>query len=102
MRRSRRRAGSGVPGVRRRASGRRRDFWVTAQLRAECLGQGGERDVTMPAQIAAAFEMVQAEAVLQLPVVMLDAPPDLGQPDRDYSGQVVAGIQTFPLVSSVR
>ena len=37
---------------------------------AECLGQGGERDVTMPAQIAAAFEMVQAEAVLQLPVVV--------------------------------
>src|SRR3954447_13774057 len=79
MRRSRRRAGSGVRGGRRRGSGRRKGFWVTAQLGAERLGQGGESDMAMPALIVAALEMVQAEAVFEFAVVVLDAPADLGE-----------------------
>ena len=50
-------------------------------MRAECLSQCGEGDVTMPAEVAAAFEVVQAEAVFEFAVVVLDAPADLGQPD---------------------
>jgi hypothetical protein len=35
--------------------------------------------VPVPAGVAAAFEVVQAEAVFELAVVVLDAPADLGQ-----------------------
>src|SRR3954454_21721280 len=79
MRRSRRRAGSGARGVRRRGSGRRRGFWVTAQLCAECLVQGGERDLAMPADVASPFEMIQAEAVFQSAIFMLDPPTHSGE-----------------------
>ena len=57
-----------------------------AQVGAECLGQCGERDVTVPAEVAAAFEMVQTEAVFEFAVVVLDAPADLGQPDQCPQG----------------
>ena len=35
--------------------------------------------MTMPAEVAAAFEVVQSQAVLEFPVVVLDPPPDLRQ-----------------------
>lgn len=82
MRRSRCRGGSGVRGGRRRGSGRRRGFWVVAQLRAEGLGEGGEGDVAVPAEVAAAFEVVEPEAVFEFAVVVFDAPADLREPDQ--------------------
>nr|WP_233520224.1 hypothetical protein [Prauserella sp. PE36] len=36
----------------------------------------------MPAEVAAAFEVVQAEAVFELAEVVPDAPADLREPDR--------------------
>ena len=48
---------------------------------AECLSQGGERDVAVPAEVASAFEVVQAETVFEFSVVVLDAPADLREPD---------------------
>lgn len=48
--------------------------------------------MAVPAGERSAFEMVEAERRLQLPVVVLDAPPQLRQPDqvpaRDVGGQV--------------
>ena len=38
--------------------------------------------MTMPAEPGAAFEVVQAEAVCEFAVVVLDAPADLGQSDQ--------------------
>src|SRR5437763_15899885 len=79
MRRSRPRTATGVRGERRRGSGRRRGFWVIAQLGAECLGQRGEGDMTVPAQETAAFEVVETEAVFEFAVVVFDPPADLRQ-----------------------
>jgi hypothetical protein len=41
------------------------------------LGEGGEGDVAVPAEVAAAFEVVQAEAGLEFAVVVFDPPADL-------------------------
>ena len=40
-----------------------------------------ERDVVVPAWVGAAFEVIQAERVFELAVVMLDPPAQLGQAD---------------------
>src|SRR5229473_7340237 len=73
-------------------------FWVGPEQGTERLGQDGEVDVAVPAGPGAAFEGVQAQAGLQLAVVVLDPPPDLGQPDElgdggvlGQGGQPVAG-----------
>ncbi len=58
--------------------GLRRGFWGASELGADGLGDGGEGDVPVPAQPGAALEMVQAEAVFEFAVVVLDAPPHLG------------------------
>ena len=50
-------------------------FWVGADHGAEGLGENGEGDVAMPAKVGAALKVVQAEAGLQLAVVMLNQPP---------------------------
>ena len=65
---------------------------------AEGLGEGGEGDVAVPAGERAALEVVQAEAGLQFPVVMLDPPPDLGQPD-EFPDRGVFGQGGQPVVS---
>jgi hypothetical protein len=41
------------------------------------VGDGHERDVVVPAAVAAAFEVVEAERVLELAVVVFDAPAQL-------------------------
>jgi hypothetical protein len=56
-------------------------FWVCADHGDEGLGEDGEGDVAVPAGVGAAFELVQSQAGFQLAVVVLDPPPDLGQPD---------------------
>ena len=67
-------------------------FWVGPEQGAEGLGEGGEGDVAVPAGERAALEMGQPEAGFQLAVVVLDPPPDLGQPvepgDGGIGGQV--------------
>jgi len=54
---------------------------VVAQLRTERLGEGGECDVPVPADVASTFEMIQSEPVFELPVVVLDTPTDFREPD---------------------
>ena len=48
----------------------------------EGVGDRDERDVVVPAAVAAALEVVEAEGVFELAVVVLDAPAQLGQPDQ--------------------
>lgn len=43
-------------------------------MRTEGLGEGGECDVAVPADVASAFEMVQPESVFEFAVVVLDTP----------------------------
>ncbi len=50
-------------------------------MRTERLGEGGECDVAVPADVAAAFEMVQSEPVFEFAVVVLDTPTDFREPD---------------------
>ena len=61
-------------------------------MSTECLGQGGECDVAVPAGVAAAFEVVESESVFEFAVVVLDPPADLGESDqlweRGVGGQV--------------
>ncbi len=45
-------------------------FWVGPEQGAEGLGQGGEGDMAVPAEVGAALEVVQAEAGFQLAVVV--------------------------------
>jgi len=44
--------------------------------------------VAVPAGERAALEVIQPEAVLQLAVIVLDPPPDLGQPDQLGDGGI--------------
>jgi hypothetical protein len=60
-------------------SGRRRGFRVVAQADAEGLGECDQGDVAVPAEVAAAFEVVDLETVFEFAVVVFDAPADLGQ-----------------------
>src|SRR5919201_5964859 len=71
-------------GARRRAgtgSGCRPESRASAFEGEEGVGDGDQRDVVLPAAVAAALEVVEAERVLELAVVVLDAPADLGQTD---------------------
>src|SRR6266581_1225849 len=52
-------------------------------------GEGGEGDVAVPAGERAALEVVQAQAGLQLAVVVLDPPSDLGQAHELFDGGVL-------------
>jgi len=63
-------------------------FWVGPDQGAEGLGQGGEGDMAVPAEVGAALEVVQAEAGFQLAVVVPGPPPDLGQPGQLFHGGV--------------
>ncbi|GAB3002719.1 hypothetical protein GCM10027184_69460 [Saccharothrix stipae] len=53
------------------------------------MGDGGEGGVAVPSDPGAAFEVVRAEAVFEFAVVVLDAPPDLGDPDQIAQPDVV-------------
>ena len=68
-----------------------RCFWVGAEHGAERLGEDGEGDVTVPAGVGAALEVVQAEAVLELAVVVPGAPADIGQADEFFDSCVCWG-----------
>src|SRR5437763_906542 len=71
----------GAPGRGRRGSGCRPEWRASASLQGqECLRYGDERDVVVPAAVGAAFEVIQAERVLELAVVVLDPPAHLPQP----------------------
>ena len=63
-------------------------FWVGADHSDEGLGEDGEGDVAVPAQVGAAFEVVQSQAGLELAVVVLDPPSDLGQAHQLFQGDV--------------
>ena len=63
-RRGGRPAGSGVRGRRRRGSGRRRAFWVVAQLGADGLGEAEEGDVAVPAGQAGASKWSRPRPVM--------------------------------------
>jgi hypothetical protein len=43
------------------------------------MGGGGQGGVVVPAGPAAAFEMVKSDTGFQFPVVVFDAPADLGR-----------------------
>ncbi len=74
-------------------------FWAgQAQFGEEQMSGRDQGDVTLPAGEGAAFEVGEAESDLQLAVVMLDPPADLGQPYQvpqpdvgRQSGQPVVG-----------
>lgn len=55
-----------------------RGLWVEALQGKESVGGGDEGDVVVPAGPGAAFVVVQAEAVFELAVVVLDAPAQFG------------------------
>jgi hypothetical protein len=74
----------------RRESGRRKDFRVKPEEGAEGLDEGGEGGVAVPAEKGADYEVVQAEAVFDLAVVVLDPPADLGDADQ-FAQQDVGG-----------
>src|SRR5690606_26635788 len=67
-----------VRGGLRTGSGRRGVFWVEALQGKESVGGGDEGDVVVPAGPGAAFVVVQAEAVFEFAVVVLDAPAQFG------------------------
>jgi hypothetical protein len=52
------------------------------------VGGGHEGDVVVPARPGTPFEVVQAQAVFEFAVVVLDAPADLGQTDQVGDGSV--------------
>src|SRR3990172_7637445 len=79
-RRPSRRAAAGARAASRRGSGRRIRFWVEPLEREEGVGEGDERHVVVPAPEGASLEVVEAERVLELPVVVLDAPAELREP----------------------
>ena len=76
-------------------------FWVVAQAGAERLGEADEGDVVVPAGVAAAFEVVESEAVFEFAVVVFDAPADLGQADQVAQGGV-GGQVGQPVVGGFR
>ena len=113
--RARSRAGTAARAERRTGSVLPLGFWVLqAELGEEELGGCGEGDVAVPADPGAAFEVVQAEGLLQFAVVVLDAPAALGEADElgqwGVGGQVgqpvVAGLvgagRPFNLTCSAR
>lgn len=57
-----------------RGSGSGRDFWAGPLLSQEQVGRGDEGGVAVPADEGTAFEVVEAEAGLQLPGVVFDVP----------------------------
>src|SRR5450759_3781143 len=61
------------------ALGRRIRFWVEALQGEEAMRQADERDVVVPAAKRAPLEVIEAERVLELAVVLLDAPAQLGE-----------------------
>src|SRR5215213_12001175 len=69
-------AAHAIPG---RWSGRRGWFWVQPLQGDEGVGGRDQGHVVMPAAEAAALEVVKAQAVLELAVVVLDAPAQLGR-----------------------
>src|SRR6266540_1302348 len=69
-------AAHAMPG---RWSGRRTDFWVQAFQGDERVGDRHQGHVVVPALEGAALEVVQAERVLELSVVVLHSPAQLGQ-----------------------
>src|SRR6266511_983544 len=71
-RRPNRRAGLAAPVIPGRGSGRRRRFWVQPLQGEEGVGGRDQGHVVMPAAEAAALEVVQAEAVFEFAVVVLD------------------------------
>src|SRR5262245_14563463 len=66
--------------------GERRSAGVPTFLLQEGVGHGGERDVPVPARIAAALEVIEAEFVLQLLVLLLDRPSLVRDPDQTCQG----------------
>src|SRR5665647_2856446 len=61
------------------ALGRRIRFWVEALQGEEAMRDRDERDVVVPAAKRAPLEVIEAERVLELAVVELDAPAQLGE-----------------------
>jgi hypothetical protein len=61
--------------------------------------QGGQGDVALPASPGPAFEVVQA-GCLQLTVIVLDPPTDLGQPD-EFGGRRPGGQVGQPVIGGL-
>src|SRR5450756_510846 len=78
-RRSSRPRGAAARAGRRTGSGRRIRFWVEALQGEEAVRQRDERDVVVPAAKRAPLEVIEAERVLELAVVLRDAPAQLGE-----------------------
>src|SRR5665647_398214 len=78
-RRSSRPSAAAARAARRTGSGRRIRFWVEALQGEEAVRQRDERDVVVPAAKRASLEVIEAERVLELAVVELDAPAQLGE-----------------------
>jgi len=64
------------------------------------LGEHGEGDVAVPADERAAFEVVDAQAGLEFPVVVFDSPADLRERARVFSGVRVSILDSQYLVGS--
>ena len=67
----------------------------------EEVGGGHEGHVVVPAGVGAAFEVSQAEACCQFPVVVFDAPPDFGQANKFFQ-RCVLGQGGEPVVGGCR
>src|SRR6266540_5673996 len=78
-RRSNRRRAVAARAVPGRGSGRRKRFWVEPFQGEEAVCERDERDVVVPAAEGAALEVVEPERVLELAVVLLDPPAQLGE-----------------------
>src|SRR5687767_13391527 len=79
--RASRRSGAAARAAARRGSGCRPGFRAPAFEGEKGVGDRHTGDVVMPAAVGAAFEVSQAEGVLEFAVVVLDAPAELGEPD---------------------
>src|ERR1043166_7965045 len=79
-RRPNRRAAIAARAIPQRWSGRRNRFWVQPLQGDERVGDRHQGHVVVPALPGAALEVVKPERVLQLTVIMLHPPAQLGQP----------------------
>src|SRR5687767_11463527 len=81
---------SGAPGRPQRARSGGRPGWRASEAFCgqKAVGDADEGDVVLPAGPGAALEVIEAERVFELAVVLLDTPAQLGQRDESLKRRV--------------